>query len=244
MGFATAADVNRRAMYLLQDSGFATGATTGAGSADGPAVVAQSNLRWSTPEMLLWITDAQRAIVQLRPNTYNSVTSVNLIRGVRQRIPLDGWLLLTVNSNMSGPAWDQYGRAVTLATFDQLNRQMPNWRADPQNPVVYNYMFDITDQKAFYVWPPNDGSGAVELNYSKSPPLLTDMTQNIALDDIFIPAMVDYVCARAAIKDAEFGPGLQYYTAFSQSFMTMVAGKDAAEKSSNPDAGLPPVSNR
>lgn len=237
MGYATAADINRRAVYLLQDSGVTTGNSSG-------VLPTASNVRWTTDEMLLWITDAQRAIVQLRPNSYNQVIVVNLITGVRQRIPLDGWLLLTVNSNMAGPGWANYDRAVTLATFDQMNRQLPMWRSDPQNPKVVNYMFDVTDQKAFYVWPPNDGTGAVEINYSKSPPLLTDMTQNIALDDIFIPSMVDYVCGRCSMKDAEFGPGVQYNNVFMQNFMTGITGTDTGANKTNPDAGLPPGSNR
>jgi hypothetical protein len=241
MGRAIAADINRRVVYLLQDSGLNTGAVSQSGSADGPPVASQSNLRWSVDELLLWITDAQRAIVQLRPHSNNIVAVVPLVAGPRQRIPIDGWLLLTVNSNMAGSV---YGRAVTLATFDQLNRQLPGWRGDKMNPVAYNYLFDSTDQKAFYVWPPNDGTGGVELNYSATPPLVNQLTDSISLDDIFVPPIVDYVCARAALKDSEFGPGLQFSTNFMQSFMVTLTGKDAGEKSQNPDAALPPMSNR
>jgi hypothetical protein len=234
MGFATAADINRRAVYMMQDSGFAS-------TNDPSQISTSSNLRWTTDEMLLWITDSQRALVALRPNSYNVVAGVPLVAGVRQLIPADGWLLMTVNANMVGT---DYGRAVTLTTFDQMNRQWPNWRADKKNAVAYNYMFDLTDSKAFYIWPPNDGTGKVELNYSKSPPLLKAMTDTIALDDIYIPAMLQYVCAQMSLKDAEFGPGLQYNQAFTQSFMTLVMGKDAGEKEENPDAALPPQSNR
>ncbi len=218
------------------------GAVNAAPRADG-APSTTSNIRWTEEEILLWITDAQRAIVLLRPNSYNWVDNVPLKKGARQAIPTDGWVLLTANANVD-PATLEYGRAVTLATFDQMNRQFPNWRADAKNKLAYNYLFDLTDQKAFYVWPPNDGTGMVELNYSRTPPALTDMTQAITLDDIYVPAMVDYVCMRASMKDAEFGPGLQYAQAFQGSFMAQVMGKDAGEKEQNPDAGLPPTSNR
>ncbi len=83
-----------------------------------------------------------------------------------------------------------------------------------------------------------------ELNMSATPPEVASMTQLLSLDDIFLPPIVDYVCARASIKDAEFGPGLQYNSAFMQNFMLTITGKDAGEKEQNPDAALPPVSNR
>ncbi len=249
MGLATCADINQRAMFLLQDSGLAASVaqSVGVNPTSTPGVTsapsALSNVRWTVPEVLKWISDAQRAIVLLRPNSYNYVATAPMVRGVRQTIPVDGWLLLTANANWD-MATSEYGRAITLATFDQMNRQFPNWRSDAKNKLAYNYMFDLTDQKAFYVWPPNDGSGALEMNYSRIPPEMTDMAQPITLDDIFIPPMTDYVLMRASMKDAEFGPGLQYAGYFQQLFQSQVFAKDSAEKEQNPDAGLPPTSNR
>ncbi len=111
MGTLTAAQVNTRAMYLLQDSGISTGGAALPGTTVGLAPNSNSNVRWTEAEILAWISDAQRTITQLRPNSYNVVRVAPLVPGPRQMIPQDGWLLMTVNSNMKGTDYD---RAVTL----------------------------------------------------------------------------------------------------------------------------------
>ena len=242
MGTITVGAINQRAIYMLQDVGINTSTSRGVGAdARAGSSIQSMNVRWTVPELLMWISDAQRAIVQLKPNSYNVVEPVPLVPGVRQVLPATDWLLLTVNANMIGT---DYGRAVILSTVDEMNRQYPNWRADKKNKQVNTYMFDITDQKAFYVWPPNDGTGMVECNISRSPPEVTDLASVISLDDIFVPNITDYVCMRAAMKDAEFGPGLNYAQVFMGTFMSMLTGKDGAEKETNPTVDLPPGSNR
>ena len=244
MGLTTGTEINRRAVLLMQDSGITATAGTGGGIVPAPdAPGTPANVRWTVEEMLKWISDGQRAIVLLRPNSNNKVAEIPLVAGPRQRLPDDGWLLLTANANTDGAS--NYGRGVTLATFDAMNRQLPNWRADAKSKLVYNYMFDLTDQKAFYIWPPNDGTGHLEINYSAQPPEMTDLDQTIAIDDIFVPVLVDYVCMRCSTKDAEFSPdGLGYAQFFQGLFTTGLFGKDSAEKEQNPDAALPERSNR
>jgi hypothetical protein len=249
VGTVTCQEINRRVILLMQDAGISVDPASGVGS--GPLGITRENtqdnatlpnIRWTVEEILMWITDAQRATTLLRPNSNNVVAPVKLTSGIRQKLPTSGWLLLTANANMD--AAGNYGRAVTLTSMDQMNRMFPNWRADPKGPVAYNYIYDLTDQKAFYVWPPNDGTGIVECNYAATPVEQTDMSQPIQLDDIFVPPLVDYCAMRASVKDAEFGPGLQYAAHFQQLFTMQLGGKDAGEKEQNPDAALPPASNR
>lgn len=244
MGTLTGAEINRRAILLMQDAGITVAAGSGGGIVPADDFPGQpSNVRWTVEEMLKWISDGQREIVLLRPNSNNKVAEIPLVAGPRQRLPDDGWLLLTANANTDGSG--NYGRAVTLTTFDAMNRQLPNWRADDKSPIAYNYMFDLTDQKAFLVWPPNDGTGHIEVNYSAQPPEMTDMAQLISIDDIFAPVLTDYVCMRCSMKDAEFTPdGPAYAAHFQQLFMGALGGKDAGEKEQNPDAALPERSNR
>lgn len=243
MGTLTCQQLNDRAMFLMQDKGIPIDATVGGAPAAG-GTATPGNVRWTITEVLMWISDAQRAIIVLRPNSYNKVARMPLVAGARQVIPDDGWLLLTVNSNVTALSGGDYGRATLLTTFDQMNRSDPNWRSGPKRAEVNNYMFDLTDQRAFYVWPPNNGSGFVEINYSAMPTELTAMTDKMQLDDVFAPMVVDYICMRASMKDAEFGPGLNYATFFRDTFTQTLTGKDTGEKEQNPDAALPPASNR
>jgi len=234
--------VNERVLYQMQDVGMPANPQSGTPTPGG-IVTQYGNIRWTVEEILDWITDAQRAITLLRPNSNNFVGVIPLAQGPRQKLPNGGWFLLTVNNNMDSTG-TKYGRAITLTTFDMLNRENPNWRSDPPSSIAYNYTFDLTDQKAFFVWPPNDGTGYCECNWVKTPDQHTDMTQIIELDDIFMPIIVDYCCMRASMKDAEYGPGLEYSKYFQGLFMAQLTGKDQAEKEQSPDAALPTKSNR
>jgi hypothetical protein len=240
VGTLTCQEVNRRVILLMQDAGITVDPASGTGTGvlqitPSQDTVNQPNIRWTIEEILMWITDAQRTITLLRPNSNNIVAAVPLVPGIRQSLPPDGWLLLSINANMDDTGG--YGRAVTFTTMAQMNRQFPNWRTDLRNPVAYNYIYDLTDRKAFYVWPPNDGTGMIECNYAATPHEHLAMTETIQLDDIFVPVVVDYCAMRASTKDAEFGPGLQYAAHFQGLFTLQMGGEGAAESTQNPSPG-------
>jgi hypothetical protein len=216
----TANDVLLRAALLLNDSGFAAGGVA-------------ANTRWSADELLDWASDAQRQIVLLRPNANNQVATIPLVRGTRQTLPSNGWLLISCNRNMQNGSGARGVRQIQRGTLDAQN---PNWHADPMNKLAWNYMYDVQDQRAFYVYPPNDGSGSLEINFSAMPDQLTSVSSPIVLDTLWLTPLVDYVCFRALSKDAEFAGGAQLAQLYYQAFSTAVVGRDQAEKDDSPDS--------
>jgi hypothetical protein len=219
----TANDVVSRATLLLNDSGFAAGGVA-------------ANTRWTVPELLDWASDAQRQIVLLRPNANNVVGVVQMARGTRQKLPANGWLLISCNRNMTALTGGTGTRAVRQVQRATLDAQNPNWHADPLQRQVWNYMYDVQDQDAFYIYPPNDGNGFLECNYSATPDQLTDLTSPLVLDQLWLTPMVDYVCFRALSKDAEFAGGASLAQLYYQAFSTAVVGRDNAEKQDSPDS--------
>lgn len=225
MATLTANDVIVRATMLLNDRGNAN-------------VNVAANTRWSTAELLEWVSDAQRQIILMRPNALNRITSVALAAGTRQSIPSDGWLMLGATRNLTatgGPA--RALRQVERVTLDTIN---PNWHTDKAQAVAWNYTYDVQDQKAFFVYPPNDGTGHVEVNYSVMPAQLVNLTDSLSLDQIYLTPMVDYTCFRALSKDAEFAGGAQLAAGFFQAFNAAVGARDEAEKDDSPDATFSP----
>ena len=128
-----------------------------------------SGVRWTRAELLGWINDAQRQIVIMSPNATNKISVVKLNAGTRQSLPSDGWTLLEVVRYM-GTAGTTPGRAVRLASREQIDSFNPNWHSDTATVVPQHYIFDLQDQTAFFVYPPNTGTGYVEINYSPDPP--------------------------------------------------------------------------
>lgn len=217
----TVNDVISRATFLLNDSG------------NVQAVVA-ANTRWSVAEMIDWVSDAQRQIVLQMANASNKVAVQSLVVGTRQKIPTDGWLLLGINRNMNADG--SPNRAIRQVNRAILDAQNPNWHMDTPQKVAWNFTYDAQDQDAFYIYPPNDGTGMLEMNYSAMPAQLVAVTDELLLDDIFLTPMVDYVCFRALSKDAEYAGGAQLATLFFQSFTAAVSAREESEKEDSPDS--------
>jgi hypothetical protein len=145
MGTFTAKDVIDRATYLLKDD---------------------DNVRWERAEMLRYVNEAERAIVRLQPAANYVKAVVKLSEGTDQHIPEDGLSLLTVIRNVDDEGFG--GDPVRLATRSIFDSMM-SWHSAKEKTVVENYIYDDRTSTEFFVYPPNDGYGAVELMYAKLP---------------------------------------------------------------------------
>ena len=172
-----------------------------------------TNVRWTKSELLLWFNDAQRAVVNRRPDS-NSVNEDYVTAGqaaaanTKQTLPSTGLRLLKVVRNTDGAA-------VTHIRQDILDEQVRNWH-DTSVPVtdVRHFIFDDRDPKSFYLYPAPATTHSVEIVYSVAPADIsvsdfdTDV-QTIALDDTFANALLDYMLYRAYSKDAEYAENAQ-----------------------------------
>lgn len=193
-------------------------------------------VRWTRPELLEWLNDAQRTIVMLAPSSSNFTTTVSLAAGTRQSIPSDGWLFLDAYRNMS--AGGAPGRAVRLVSKKLLDSFNPDWHSDTGVAVAKNYLFDPQDQTTFWVYPPNDGTGHLQINYSRLPVACATEGDAIYLNDILQTAILDYILYRACSKDAEYAPGIQLASGYWTAFTTAIGAKAAAEQANNPNINL------
>ena len=198
-----------------------------------------SSVRWTRAELLGWINDAQRQIVIMSPNATNKISVIKLNAGSRQSIPSDGWTLLEIVRYM-GTDGTKPGRAIRLASREQIDSFNPDWHSDTPAATPRHYIFDLQDQTAFFVYPPNTGTGYVEINYSPDPTDLTTETSVIYLNNIFETAILDYVLYRACSKDAEYAPGLQLAAGYLNTFMTSMGQKSNSEESNSPNQQFTP----
>jgi hypothetical protein len=197
------------------------------------------NTRWTRAELLYWINDAQRQIVIMSPNATNKVATYKLAAGTRQSIPSDGWTLLEVIRYM-GTDGTKPGRAIRLTSRELLDSFNPDWHSDPTSSTPKHYVFDLQDQTAFFVYPPNNGNGYIQLNYSPDPVDLVSENETIKLNNIFETAILDYVLYRACSKDAEYAPGLQLAAGYLQTFMASMGQKEQSETANSPNQQFAP----
>ena len=150
-----------------------------------------TSVRWSEAELLRYINDAQREIVNFRPEASADHANVQLVAGTEQTIPDVGLRLIKVVRNMSATGSSATGkRTIRLVSSDILNAQDPDWH-DPSatgssahGTVVKNYIFDEDDPRKYYVYPGISGNAYVEIVFSRTPTDLSGTSSTIYIDDI------------------------------------------------------------
>lgn len=166
----------------------------------------QTGVLWGFDELIGWLNEGQRQIVALRPDASSAVTSLTLVAGARQTMPVGSIRLLDIPNNLNG-------RACTYVSKSMLDSYNPAWRSDTASAVVKHWLYDDKLPTRFEVYPPqpNSGFGTVEMVRSVLP---TDCTLDgvdgattdsvIGLPDQYDSAMVDYTVYRGYSKDAAY----------------------------------------
>ena len=176
-----------------------------------------TSVRWPEAELLRYVNDAQREIVNYRPESSATTANVQLVTGTKQALPTGGLRLIKVTRNMSDTSGGATGkRAIRIVNVDILNTQEPNWHDASaatgdaaHGALVKHYIFDEDDPKNYYVYPGVSGNAYVEIVYSNSPTDLANTSAVISVDDIYANAIMDYVLFRAYQKDSEYAGNAQ-----------------------------------
>lgn len=189
-------------------------------------VLDETNVRWPLAELRLWLNDGMREIAIVKPTATSTSIVYQLTAGTYQKLASQYMGVLRVIRNLKSSATSPREGGRALRTVDRLvmDSQLPDWHDTTKTPAsktVKNVVFDAAEPTAFYVYPPNDGTGYVEAIVSKVPtpvpvPTAPDDPEDIAnyavaLDilDIYANALVDYMLYRAYSKDAAFAGNAQ-----------------------------------
>lgn len=198
-----------------------------------------SGVRWTRAELLKWLNDGLRQIVLMQPNAMNTPGAVQLVAGTRQLLPTGGWMLLGIYRNM-GTTGTTPGRAVRIISRELLDAFNPDWHTTTASAVTKNYIYDLQDQTAYYVYPPSTGTNYLEINYSLQPTDLTSESQVIPMFDVYQGPLLDYIMFRACTKDAEYAAGVALGQMYLTTFSASTSVKGQSETTGSPELGLLP----
>lgn len=196
-------------------------------------------VRWTDDELLSYLNEGQRAILNYKSNAYVRVRSIQLIPGTRQSMPEDAVQLFDIVRNM-GTNGTTPGRAVRLAKREMLDAQAPNWHAATPSSQVRHYLYSESSPRVFLVYPPQPtiAPGYVEMVYGATPPAVA-LNQAIAVDDIFETPLLDFMLYRAWMKDTEFGADSSLASAHMNAFIAALTGKAKNEAGASPNITAP-----
>lgn len=183
-------------------------------------------VRWAQSELLGWLNSGQRQIAQVNPSASNVVATIKLVSGARQNIPAGGFIFFEAFRNMGSDGLTP-GRTVRIASRETLDAYNRDWYNATPAAVTQAYIFNSIDNKAFYVYPPSDGTNYLEINYAKTPADVA-LTDPINLPDIYENALLDYMLYRAFSKDTEGGnPALAQF--YFQQFSTGITADEQVQ---------------
>ena len=157
-------------------------------------------------EMLSYLSEGQRAIVLLRPESNPETAEMPLEAGSKQTLPTDAYQLLEAIRNVGGAAVAPTSRA-------DLDQADPGWHTSNPNPMVEQTVYDVRARKTLLVQPPQptpapNPANKLEIVYAKIPENIgfnnagVIAPADIELDDIYTPALRYYMLHMAYIKEA------------------------------------------
>lgn len=206
-----ASDIATRAGYVLNDPG---------------------STRWTTTELLAWITDAQREIVEAKPSANPVLGNIVLAPNTtRQAMPTGSFQLFDIYKNMG--AGTTPGKAIRSSTRDALDAENPDWHTDPAGTYIKLYMYDIRIPNTFWVYPQPASAMAVEASWSAVPAAVANLTDTLALNDVYLNVICDYVLYRSYAKESEYGSAAKA-VAYKQAFEEAIGVRKKVETADNP----------
>jgi hypothetical protein len=192
-----------------------------------------TNVRWPSTELLGWLNDGQREIVMRKPDAYTTRTATKAAAETRQSLPDTGIQLIDVTRNM-GTDGTTPGDAITYLPRKILDNCVRDWHSMTAAATAQHFCFDERDPKQFFLYPPNDGTGYVEIVYSAAPADIA-IGATITLDDIYANAILDYMLYRAYLKDADYTANNDRANAAYTAFLTSLGLKEQAEAAYDPN---------
>lgn len=160
----------------------------------------ESAVRWTTTELLSWLNDGQREVCLLKPSVSATNQSVTMVEGTKQSIPVGGLQVLRLVRNLSSAGAG--GKVVQVIARDVLDTRKPLWHSETATAVVDHYTFDELDPRTFYVYPPNNGTGFIEVVYAVEPSQIL-VGEDISIPDIHANNLLDYILYRAYGKETD-----------------------------------------
>jgi hypothetical protein len=191
-----------------------------------------TGVRWPTTELLDWVNDGQREVCLFKPSVGAKNESLALVSGTKQAIPSSGLGLLRIVRNMTSAGAG--ARAVRIIDREVLDTQLPDWHSETPVANVKHYMFDDLDPTNYYVYPPNNSNGHLEVIYAATP-LVVAAGGNISIPDVYANGLLDYVLFRAYGKDSDHAGNAERSGYHYQLFTTSLGMKTQADSFSSPN---------
>jgi hypothetical protein len=190
-------------------------------------------VRW--PEVDQWkaIDDAQKALLEARPDLFELTGDVQLRDiGVKQRVPEDCYLVFDITYNLNHLRVPFSG--IVKISRAILDRSYMGWMVAPSSPRMEHWMQDIREKKFFWAYPPVSADpetgqpGWVVMRYAKRPVKVAAAGQELDSPDEMINGVYYFAMTRLLEKDEKFA-GSPQAASFLQKYAMVIGAKSQSD---------------
>lgn len=187
------------------------------------------NDRWTEAELLIWLNEAQRQIVLLKPDANATMEAVQMSSGTEQSLPATAIQLLDATYNM-GTNGSTVGNAVTIVDRAMMDACYPGWQNATAAAVIKHVIYDpVKLPKKYWIYPQSDGTNYLQIITGKLPTDCATKAANVGLDDEYVPALTEWVLYRAFSKDAEFNETAERALIHLDAFQVILGIREESE---------------
>lgn len=173
---------------------------------------------WPLATLYKYIAEAQNAIILLGADANIVSEDFTLAQTAKQTIPTGGIRFVDVDQNASGAPVRQIEKKV-------MDEVIYGWMTETTETAIEHFMFEEEKPTIFWVYPsPSVSTLQITLSYADSVSLITAVSDNLVLSDIYVPTIKEYVlwrCKSTEGKASQLGAATQHL----QNFYTLQGKK-------------------
>lgn len=185
-----------------------------------------------------FVYEAETVIVNAKPEALNNIGVLVCVDGARQSIAtqfpaavnfLDAHCNVDNQGNSLGSV-----RRVKMRELDAIR---PKWRQAARSASISEFMVDYDREPLIlHVNPPASAGARLQISYSSKPAPygVVDANTQTAVDELYLPMIMDWVLYRMLSKDVEGTPNYQKAQAYKKSFYDSLGIKEAGKEKAGP----------
>lgn len=184
-----------------------------------------------------FIYEAEQTIVNVKPEALNNSGVLVCVDGSRQTIATQftaavNFLDAHCNVDVSGALIGSV-RRVKMRELDAIR---PNWRQAARATNIREFMVDDREPLVVHVNPPASAGARLQISYSSKPAPYANVDANTqtAVDELYLPMIMDWVMYRCLSKDAEGTPNSNKALMYRKSFYEAMDIKEQGKEKAGP----------
>lgn len=166
-----------------------------------------TQIQYKDSDFIMWVNDACRAIVAVKPSANAKIATVSLAAGVHQNTADTGSINLpscvAIIDVRRNKATTSDKRPISRVDMKAMDEMSPAWASATASVNIKHWMHDKALPKRFDVYPPAASGAQVEIVYGDLPTACTAVADNLPLPDEYANPIYDYVIYRALVNEAD-----------------------------------------